>query len=162
MLSAEPRHQSTSSSQPIPAPTTILPSVLSASNQDDDSDSGIELDWKFILAGLVSGLVIGVSIGEMLIPRTRLACLFVVLAENLAEGIERYQLLLIWDGVDCDDLTGHVIGLNLERSCLYGSVHSNNTLFHLVYLQKLNLNYNNFNFSPIPTAMGIFSELKFV
>ncbi|KAF4349998.1 hypothetical protein F8388_017576 [Cannabis sativa] len=48
------------------------------------------------------------------------------------KGIERYQLLLIWDGVDCDDLTGHVIGLNLERSCLYGSVHSNNTLFHLL------------------------------
>ncbi|KAF4347650.1 hypothetical protein G4B88_024288 [Cannabis sativa] len=45
----------------------------SSFNKNEDSDSGIELDWKFILAGLVSGLVIGVSLGEMLIPRTRLA-----------------------------------------------------------------------------------------
>ncbi|XP_060967391.1 receptor like protein 26-like isoform X3 [Cannabis sativa] len=46
---------------------------LSSFDKNEDSYSGIELDWKFILAGLVSGLVIEVSLGEMLIPRTRLA-----------------------------------------------------------------------------------------
>ncbi|KAM6570794.1 hypothetical protein CsatB_018779 [Cannabis sativa] len=64
-----------------------------------------------------------------------------------------------WDGVDCDIATGHVIGLNLASSCLYGSIHSNNTLFRLVHLRKLNLNYNNFTFSHIPIAIGILSEL---
>ncbi|KAF4350002.1 hypothetical protein F8388_017580, partial [Cannabis sativa] len=53
----------------------------STSNEDDDSDSGIEVDWKFILAGLMSGLVIGVSVGEMLIPRTRLAWFRVVASD---------------------------------------------------------------------------------
>ncbi|XP_062115647.1 receptor-like protein 6 isoform X1 [Humulus lupulus] len=67
-----------------------------------------------------------------------------------------------WDGVDCDVETGHVIGLYLNSSCLYGSFHSNNTIFHLVHLQELDLSYNNFTFSPIPTAMGFFPELKFL
>uniref|UniRef100_A0A803P7Z5 Leucine-rich repeat-containing N-terminal plant-type domain-containing protein n=1 Tax=Cannabis sativa TaxID=3483 RepID=A0A803P7Z5_CANSA len=65
-----------------------------------------------------------------------------------------------WEGVECDMLTGRVISLNLSSSCLYGSIHSNSTLFQLVYLQELDLHYNNFTFSPIPNAIGIFSELK--
>ena len=44
-----------------------------------------------------------------------------------------------WDGVDCDEDTGHVIGLDLSSSCLYGSINSNSTLFRLVHLQRLNL-----------------------
>ncbi|XP_062115639.1 receptor-like protein 48 [Humulus lupulus] len=67
-----------------------------------------------------------------------------------------------WDGVDCDVETGHVIGLYLNGSCLYGSFHSNNTIFQLVHLQELDLSYNNFTFSPIPTAMGFFPELTFL
>ncbi|XP_060968873.1 receptor-like protein 33 [Cannabis sativa] len=67
-----------------------------------------------------------------------------------------------WDGVECDLVTGHVTGLNLSGSCLYGSIHSNNTLFHLVHLQKLHLGYNNFTFSSIPTTIAIFSELTFL
>ena len=34
-----------------------------------------------------------------------------------------------WDGVECDRETGHVIGLHLASSCLYGSINSSNTLF---------------------------------
>ncbi|XP_060967389.1 receptor-like protein 6 isoform X1 [Cannabis sativa] len=67
-----------------------------------------------------------------------------------------------WDGVECNLVTGHVTGLNLKGSCLHGTVHSNNTLFHLVHLQKLHLGYNNFTFSPIPTTVAIFSELTFL
>ncbi|KAM6571210.1 hypothetical protein CsatA_015290 [Cannabis sativa] len=68
----------------------------------------------------------------------------------------------LWDGVECDMVTGHVIGLNLDGSCLYGSINSNSTLFHLVHLQKLDLGYNNFTFSPIPTAIGTLSKLQFL
>ncbi|PON70199.1 Leucine-rich repeat domain containing protein [Trema orientale] len=67
-----------------------------------------------------------------------------------------------WDGVECDEKTGHVIGLDLNSACLYGSVDSNSTLFHLVHLQKLDLAYNNFNFSPIPTAIGQLSEMRYL
>ena len=42
-----------------------------------------------------------------------------------------------WDGVECDEVTGHVIGLDLNSSCLYGSIDSNSSLFHLVHLQRL-------------------------
>uniref|UniRef100_A0A2N9IG45 Leucine-rich repeat-containing N-terminal plant-type domain-containing protein n=1 Tax=Fagus sylvatica TaxID=28930 RepID=A0A2N9IG45_FAGSY len=65
-----------------------------------------------------------------------------------------------WDGVECDEDTGHVIGLNLSSSCLYGSMVSNNSLFRLVHLQRLNLAYNNFNFSQIPSGFSLLSSLK--
>ena len=47
-----------------------------------------------------------------------------------------------WGGVECDEDTGHVIGLDLCFSCLFGSINSNNSLFRLVYLQRLNLAHN--------------------
>ncbi|CAB4304974.1 unnamed protein product [Prunus armeniaca] len=59
-----------------------------------------------------------------------------------------------WDGVECDEDSGHVVGLNLGSSCLYGSINSNNTLFHLVHLQRLDLSDNHFNFSQIPSRFG--------
>ncbi|KAG6658897.1 hypothetical protein CIPAW_04G193400 [Carya illinoinensis] len=51
----------------------------------------------------------------------------------------------VWDGVECNEDTGHVIFLNLSSSCLYGSITSNNSLFRLHHLQNLTLAYNNFN-----------------
>ncbi|KAM4108277.1 hypothetical protein ACB094_03G033400 [Castanea mollissima] len=64
-----------------------------------------------------------------------------------------------WDGVECDENTGHVIGLNLTRSCLYGSMPSNSSLFCLVHLQRLNLAYNHFSFSEIPSGFSRLSSL---
>ncbi|KAL0006475.1 hypothetical protein SO802_014036 [Lithocarpus litseifolius] len=64
-----------------------------------------------------------------------------------------------WHGVDCDEDTGHVIGLDLSNSCLLGSINSNSTLFHLVHLQKLNLADNYFNYSQIPSQVGNLSRL---
>ncbi|GMI69148.1 receptor like protein 7 [Hibiscus trionum] len=64
-----------------------------------------------------------------------------------------------WDGVECDDETGHVIGLDLSSSFLYGSIDSNNTLFQLHHLRKLNLSDNHFNGSGIPSAIGKLSRL---
>lgn len=44
-----------------------------------------------------------------------------------------------WDGVECDKQTGYVIGLDLSKSCLHGSISHNSGLFHLVHLQRLDL-----------------------
>lgn len=65
----------------------------------------------------------------------------------------------LWRGVECDETTGHVVGLDLSSDCLYGSLNSNSSLFQLVHLQKLNLALNNFNFSEIPGSIQQLSEL---
>ncbi|KAK8674297.1 hypothetical protein V6N13_112591 [Hibiscus sabdariffa] len=65
-----------------------------------------------------------------------------------------------WDGVECDDNTGHVIGLDLSSSFLYGSIHSDNSLFQLNHLRRLNLSNNDFNGSKIPSAVGNLSKLS--
>ena len=67
-----------------------------------------------------------------------------------------------WDGVDCDKKSGHVIGLELINSCLYGSINSSSSLFQLVHLQQLDLSYNNFNFSQIPSGIGNLSKLQYL
>ncbi|KAL9374439.1 hypothetical protein Peur_034059 [Populus x canadensis] len=64
-----------------------------------------------------------------------------------------------WDGVECDGDSGHVIGLDLRSSCLYGSIDSNSSLFHLVQLRRLNLADNNFNNSEIPSGIRNLSRL---
>ncbi|PRQ56715.1 putative leucine-rich repeat-containing, plant-type, leucine-rich repeat domain, L [Rosa chinensis] len=67
-----------------------------------------------------------------------------------------------WDGVECDEKTGHVIGLHLSSSCLYGSFCSNNTLFNLVHLQHLNLADNAFDLSQVPTSIRNFPRLRYL
>ncbi|KAL7168614.1 hypothetical protein ACSBR2_038950 [Camellia fascicularis] len=64
-----------------------------------------------------------------------------------------------WDGVECDHDSGHVVGLDLSSSFLYGSINSNSSLFNLVHLQRLNLSDNHFNFSQIPPRIGNLSRL---
>ena len=65
-----------------------------------------------------------------------------------------------WDGVECDRETGHVIGLHLASSCLYGSINSSSTLFSLVHLRRLDLSDNDFNYSVIPFGVGQLSRLR--
>ncbi|KAK4573609.1 hypothetical protein RGQ29_031527 [Quercus rubra] len=64
-----------------------------------------------------------------------------------------------WDGIQCDENTGHVISLDLSNSSLYGSINSGSSLFQLVHLQKLNLSINNFNHSEIPVGVRRLSKL---
>ncbi|KAA8538340.1 hypothetical protein F0562_027837 [Nyssa sinensis] len=66
----------------------------------------------------------------------------------------------LWDGVECDEGTGHIIGLDLSSSLLYGSINSNSSLFHLAHLQRLHLVDNDFNYSQIPSAIGNLAELR--
>ncbi|KAI8570894.1 hypothetical protein RHMOL_Rhmol01G0074400 [Rhododendron molle] len=64
-----------------------------------------------------------------------------------------------WDGVTCDVSTGHVTGLDLSCSQLYGTIHPNTTLFQLSHLQHLNLAFNNFNYSSFPPSFSRFTSL---
>ncbi|OWM74676.1 hypothetical protein CDL15_Pgr004639 [Punica granatum] len=64
-----------------------------------------------------------------------------------------------WDGVACDDKAGHVIALDLSSSNLFGSINSSSSLFRLVHLQRLNLAFNHFNHSRIPSGFGLLSGL---
>ncbi|XP_057754836.1 receptor-like protein 6 [Arachis stenosperma] len=65
-----------------------------------------------------------------------------------------------WDGIECDELTGHVISIDLSSSLLYGSMDPNSTLFSLVHLQSLDLSDNHFNHSQIPARIGNLSQLR--
>ena len=64
-----------------------------------------------------------------------------------------------WSGVTCDDVTGHVIRLDLKCSGLEGILHSNNGLFSLGYLQSLDLSYNLFDGFHISYQFGRFSNM---
>ncbi|KAB2086141.1 hypothetical protein ES319_A04G007900v1 [Gossypium barbadense] len=67
-----------------------------------------------------------------------------------------------WDGVTCDHLNAHVIALDLSCSWLYGNFPSNSTLFLLPHIQKLNIAYNDFNYSKIPSEFGQFTRLVYL
>ncbi|EXB40438.1 Receptor-like protein 12 [Morus notabilis] len=68
----------------------------------------------------------------------------------------------LWDRVECDEDTGHVISLDMSSSFLYGNIDSNSSLFKLVHLQRLNLADNNFNYSQIPTAISHLPMLTYL
>ncbi|XP_016718450.1 receptor-like protein 9DC1 isoform X1 [Gossypium hirsutum] len=67
-----------------------------------------------------------------------------------------------WDGVTCDHLNAHVIALDLSCSWLYGNFPSNSTLFLLPHIQKLNIAYNDFNYSKMPSEFGQFTRLVYL
>ncbi|KAF7850266.1 hypothetical protein BT93_L5677 [Corymbia citriodora subsp. variegata] len=64
-----------------------------------------------------------------------------------------------WEGVECDEGTSYVTGLDLNQSCLSGPINSKASLFRLTHLQNLNLAFNDFNHSQIPSAIGDLVEL---
>ncbi|MED6152724.1 hypothetical protein PIB30_094758 [Stylosanthes scabra] len=51
-------------------------------------------------------------------------------------------------------MSGHVIGLDLTCGALEGKVHPNSTLFHLTHLQTLNVAFNRFYGSQLPSQIG--------
>ncbi|KAK9684834.1 hypothetical protein RND81_10G235800 [Saponaria officinalis] len=64
-----------------------------------------------------------------------------------------------WDGVECSNETGRVISLDLSSSCLSSTFPPNNTLISLDYLQQLNLADNFFDYSRIPSEIGLLRKL---
>ncbi|GKC99296.1 leucine-rich repeat-containing protein [Tanacetum coccineum] len=64
----------------------------------------------------------------------------------------------IWKGVTCDRSTGDVIGIDLRKEFLSGIIHPNSSLFNLPHLQTLNLAFNNFTGSQIPSEIARFSN----
>ncbi|GMH28640.1 hypothetical protein Nepgr_030483 [Nepenthes gracilis] len=65
-----------------------------------------------------------------------------------------------WDGVTCNPLTGHVVGLDLSCGKLQGTIPMNSTLFTLHHLRSLNLAFNDFYPSRISPEFGRFLRLK--
>ncbi|KAI9153122.1 hypothetical protein LWI28_006164 [Acer negundo] len=64
-----------------------------------------------------------------------------------------------WSGVDCD-VAGHVIGLNLSNESISSGIENSNGLFGLQYLQSLNLAFNKFNSTQIPSRLANLTNLK--
>ncbi|KAF8045641.1 hypothetical protein N665_4577s0001, partial [Sinapis alba] len=59
-----------------------------------------------------------------------------------------------WKGITCVANTGVVIGLDLSCSCLHGHFKPDSSLFRLRHLRSLNLAYNDFNGSSIPSEIN--------
>ncbi|GMH28647.1 hypothetical protein Nepgr_030490 [Nepenthes gracilis] len=65
-----------------------------------------------------------------------------------------------WDGVTCNPLTRHIIGLDLSCSELQGTIPANSTLFTLRHLRSLNLAFNDFYPSRISPSSARFPALE--
>ncbi|XP_028086110.1 receptor-like protein 35 isoform X4 [Camellia sinensis] len=64
-----------------------------------------------------------------------------------------------WDGVECDNNTSQVIGLDLSCSWLNGTIHPNTTIFYYFpHLQSLNLAFN--DFGEIPEIIGRLNSIR--
>ncbi|KAJ4903449.1 receptor like protein 27 [Raphanus sativus] len=63
-------------------------------------------------------------------------------------------------GVTCDNVTGAVTVLRLPGGCLRGTLRDNSSLFELSHLRYLNLSFNNFASSPLPSSFGQLHNLE--
>ncbi|KAG2693757.1 hypothetical protein I3760_08G111000 [Carya illinoinensis] len=65
-----------------------------------------------------------------------------------------------WEGVTCNK--GRVIGLDLSNDSISCPLDNSSSLFKLQYLQNLNLAYNDFNGSEIPSEFNKLSNLVYL
>uniref|UniRef100_A0A803KT56 Leucine-rich repeat-containing N-terminal plant-type domain-containing protein n=1 Tax=Chenopodium quinoa TaxID=63459 RepID=A0A803KT56_CHEQI len=59
-----------------------------------------------------------------------------------------------WSGVTCNNSSGRVIGLDLSSKDIIGGIDDSSSLFHLQFLQSLNLASNNYLQGEIPSRIG--------
>ncbi|XP_026454084.1 receptor-like protein 7 [Papaver somniferum] len=66
-----------------------------------------------------------------------------------------------WGGVGCDG-SGHVISLNLSGEYISGGLNSTSSLFKLQHLESLNLAYNSFFSTVIPSGFSKLANLTYL
>ncbi|KAF8031128.1 hypothetical protein BT93_D0353 [Corymbia citriodora subsp. variegata] len=62
-----------------------------------------------------------------------------------------------WSGMTCED--GLVVGLDLSEEGIYGGIDRSSSFFRLKFLRSLNLAFNDFNFSAVPSGLVNLSRL---
>ncbi|XP_052883629.1 receptor-like protein Cf-9 [Gossypium arboreum] len=166
---------------------TPPPNVL----EQDGSNANIAFGWKVVLIGYGCGVVFGMAMGYVVFQTGSHSCShheaasliqfknsFSITQTDYAafycddfagptsypktNSWEEGTDCCSWDGVTCDHLNGHVIALDLSCSWLYGNFPSNSSLFLLPHLEKLNLAFNDFNDSNMPSEFGRFTSLSFL
>ncbi|KAL1175951.1 hypothetical protein V6Z11_A04G125000 [Gossypium hirsutum] len=73
---------------------------------------------------------------------------------------DQYTDCCSWDGITCD-ADGQVIGLDLSNQSTSGAIDESNSLFHLLHLQQLNLDYNSFK-STFPSGFENLANLRYL
>ncbi|GLT41228.1 hypothetical protein SLA2020_153090 [Shorea laevis] len=68
----------------------------------------------------------------------------------------------LWEGITCDKVKGHVIGLDLSRNCLEANLAANSSLFRLEKLQSLNLAYNDFSYPNLSFGFDRWKSLTYL
>ncbi|PWA67639.1 leucine-rich repeat protein [Artemisia annua] len=63
-----------------------------------------------------------------------------------------------WNGVTCDQSTGDVVGIDLSCGKLKGTIHPNSFLFNLPRLKRVNLAWNSFYPSKLPSQIARLSN----
>ncbi|KAF3458006.1 hypothetical protein FNV43_RR02668 [Rhamnella rubrinervis] len=66
--------------------------------------------------------------------------------------------MIVVHGMELHATTKTVVALDLSHSWLQGPLHSNSSLFKLHALRRINLSFNNFSFSIIPSEFGHLSR----
>ncbi|XP_050368277.1 receptor-like protein 33 [Argentina anserina] len=66
-----------------------------------------------------------------------------------------------WLGVTCST-DGSVVGLDISSESITCNIDDSSSLFQLQHLQSLNLAYNDFNGSSIPSAIGKLANLRYL
>ncbi|GKV48139.1 hypothetical protein SLEP1_g54969 [Rubroshorea leprosula] len=68
----------------------------------------------------------------------------------------------LWEGITCDKMKGHVIGLDLSSNCLEANLTTNSSLFRLEKLQSLNLSDNYFHYPNISFGFDRWKSLTYL
>ncbi|KAH9673092.1 hypothetical protein KPL70_017963 [Citrus sinensis] len=127
------------------------------------------LSWLFLIPFLATAFGIDVvlvsgqcqSDQQLLLLQTKNSLVFhSSLSVNLVEWRQGTDCC-DWGGVDCDG-DGRVIGLDLSNESISGGIENATGLFSLQHLRRLNLAYNSFNGSQIPSRLASLTNLTYL